>query len=172
MVGILFLTVILILSFSCTEVVYVSKPPPPKHHVHRDHGPPGRHVASHRLVENGKRFLRRGRCDKAIHMFEKALRIDPGNFSALYWIGVAEGMCGHYGRSYDRLLIALRHAPSPLWRARVYATLGVVLIHMGRRGEAHHYFERAVALDPGNEVVFMARSRGRVSINVVLRWMD
>lgn len=68
-------------------------------------------------------------------------------------LGVAEGMCGYYSRSYDRLMIALRYSPNEGWKARVYATIGINLLYMGREDEAISYFERAKSIDPRNEIV-------------------
>jgi Flp pilus assembly protein TadD len=57
----------------------------------------GRHkVASVNHLENGKKQLEKGHCKQAIEQFDKALEKDPTNFQALYWKGVALGMCGDY----------------------------------------------------------------------------
>mgnify|MGYP000014692421 FL=1 len=137
-----------VLALSCAEkgtVAIGNVPPSPK--------APGLTIASEKAVENGKKHLRKGHCDKAIHEFEKALNKNPNNFEALYWLGVAEGMCGYYSRSYDRLMIALRYSPNEGWKARVYATIGINLLYMGREDEAISYFERAKSIDPRNEIV-------------------
>ena len=121
----LLLLSVLIFTFSCTTTVVVGESP-------RSEGkPPGLIIASEKAVENGKKHLRKGKCDKAIHEFNKALAKNPNNFEALYWLGVAEGMCGYYSRSYDRLMLALRYSPNKGWEARVNATIGLVLLLFG-----------------------------------------
>jgi hypothetical protein len=53
--------------FSCSATVAVGESP-------RSEGrPPGLIIASDKAVENGKKHLRKGKCDKAIHEFNKAL---------------------------------------------------------------------------------------------------
>ncbi len=76
-------------AFGCAEktTVVVADAPPPSR-------PPGLIVASDKALENGKKHLRKGNCRKAIKEFERALKKNPNNFEALYWLGVAEGMCG------------------------------------------------------------------------------
>ena len=153
--------------------------------------PPGLIVASEKAVENGKKHLRKGNCRKAIQEFEKALDKNPNNFEALYWLGVAEGMCGYYSRSYDRLIVALRYSPEGGWKARVYATIGITLLYMGRENEAISYFERAKRIDPRNEIVIVyydeddvgvgkgpkkpkikKKPKDREGFEIILKWLD
>ncbi|MFN7064968.1 MAG: tetratricopeptide repeat protein [Aquificaceae bacterium] len=150
---------------------------------------PGLVVASDKAVENGKKHLRSGNCSKAIHEFEKALDKNPSNFEALYWLGVAEGMCGYYSRSYDRLIIAIKYSPDNVWRAKVYATIGLTLLYMDREEEAISYFERARRIDPRNEIVIVYYDEGEMGkgpkkpkikkrpkekegFEITLRWLD
>lgn len=172
----------LIFLLSCAEkttVVVGDTAPPSK--------APGLVIASDKAVENGKKHLRRGNCRKAIHEFEKALNKNPSNFEALYWLGVAEGMCGYYSRSYDRLVVAVRYSPDNLWQARVYATIGLTLLYMNRESEAISYFERAKRIDPRNEILVVyydegkpgkgpkkikRRPKDREGFEITLRWLD
>lgn len=169
---------------SCAEkttVVVGDTAPPPR--------APGLAIASEKAVENGKKHLRKGNCRKAIHEFEKALDKNPSNFEALYWLGVAEGMCRYYSRSYDRLMIALRYSPNEGWKARVYATIGLTLLYMGRESEAVSYFERAKSIDPRNDIVLAyyeeegvgkgpkkpkikKKPKDREGFEITLRWLD
>lgn len=172
-------------ALSCAEkatVAVSNTPPPPK--------APGLSIASEKAVENGKKHLRKGHCNKAIHEFEKALNKNPNNFEALYWLGVAEGMCGYYSRSYDRLMIALKYSPDGVWKARVYATIGINLLYMGREDEAISYFEKAKSLDPKNDIVvayyeedygkgkgykkhkLKKKPKDKEGFELTLRWLD
>jgi tetratricopeptide (TPR) repeat protein len=168
--------------FSCSTTVAVGESP-------RSEGrPPGLIIASDKAVENGKKHLRKGKCDKAIHEFNKALAKNPNNFEALYWLGVAEGMCGYYSRAYDRLMLALRYSPNNGWEARVNATIGLVLLLSDRDEEAQIYFGRARMIDPRNELVIRyyeweremkgkgkgkkKKFRREEGFEVVLRWLD
>ncbi len=166
-----------------TTVVVEDTPPPAR--------PPGLVVASEKALENGKKHLRRGNCGKAIHEFEKALTKNPNNFEALYWLGVAEGMCGYYHRAYDRFVLALKYSPDKGWQARVYATIGLTLLYMGRDDDAVVYFERARAIDPRNDIVIAyydweehergkgpkkhkikKKPRDKEGFELTLRWLD
>lgn len=181
-VKILLLASLFVLSCAEKTTIIVGDTPP---------RPPGLVIASEKAVENGKKHLRMGRCKQAIHEFNKALDKNPSNFEALYWLGVAEGMCGYYSRSYDRLIIALRYSPEGVWRARVYATIGISLLYMGREDEAASYFERAKRIDPRNEILIVyydeedfnkdkgpkkakikKKPKDREGFEITLKWLD
>jgi len=148
--------------------------------------PPGLIIASEKAVENGKKHLRKGNCGKAIQEFNKALAKNPNNFEALYWLGVAEGMCGYYSDAYNRLTIALRYAPDGTWEARVNASIGLILIFMEKDEEAKTYFYRAKRIDPRNELVIKyseietrgkgKKGRGKIKkeegFGLILKWLD
>ncbi len=153
--------------------------------------PPGLVIASDKALENGKKHLRKGNCRKAIQEFEKALDKNPNNFEALYWLGVAEGMCGYYSRAYDRLTLALRYSPDRAWQAKVNATIGLTLLYMNREDDAVVYFERARLIDPRNDIVIAyydwdepgkgkgpkkhkikKKPKDREGFELTLRWLD
>jgi tetratricopeptide (TPR) repeat protein len=178
----LFLFLVALFIFSCSTTVAVGESP-------RSEGrPPGLIIASDKAVDNGKKHLRKGHCDKAMHEFNKALAKNPNNFEALYWLGVAEGMCGYYSRSYDRLMLALKYSPNKGWEARVNATIGLVLLLSDRDEDAQIYFGRARMINPRNELVIKysewepeikgkgkgkkKKFRGEEGFEVVLRWLD
>jgi tetratricopeptide (TPR) repeat protein len=178
----LFLFSVVLFIFSCSTTVAVGESP-------RSEGrPPGLIIASDKAVENGKKHLRKGKCDKAIHEFNKALAKNPNNFEALYWLGVAEGMCGYYSTAYDRLMLALRYSPNKGWEARVSATIGLILLLSDRDGDAQTYFGRARMIDPRNELVIRyyeweremkgkgkgkkEKFRREEGFEVVLKWLD
>jgi tetratricopeptide (TPR) repeat protein len=181
-----FVLPLFLFAFACAEKsTLVVKDSPPLER------PPGLIVASEKAEENGKKHLRKGHCKQAIHEFNKALEKNPNNFSALYWLGVAEGMCGYYDRAYDRFVLALKYSPDRNWQARVYATIGITLLYMNREEEAVAYFERARAIDPRNELVvsyydveehgrgkghkkhkFKKKPKDREGFEITLRWLD
>ncbi|ADO44763.1 TPR repeat-containing protein [Hydrogenobacter thermophilus TK-6] len=166
-------------ALSCAEKTVVVKEEPKSR-------APGMAVASGKAVENGKKQLSKGHCKQAIHEFYKALEKDPQNFEALYWLGVAEGVCGYYPQAYDRLTFVVRYAPDDIWRARVYATMGITLLYMGKEDDAVAYFEKARAIDPRNELVvayyendhkknkkhkIKKRPKDREGYEITFRWM-
>ncbi|MCS7262812.1 MAG: tetratricopeptide repeat protein [Aquificaceae bacterium] len=178
---------LMFLAFSCSEKTTVVVGGPSS----RAQATPGLVVASDKAVDKGKKHLRKGNCDKAIKEFSKALDKDPGNFEALYWLGVAEGMCGYYSRAYDRFLLAFKYSPDKGWQARVYATIGLTLLYMGKDDEAITYFERARIIDPKNEVVIAfydweepdkgkghkkpkikKKPKDREGFEITLKWLD
>ncbi|WP_448584252.1 tetratricopeptide repeat protein [Thermocrinis sp.] len=174
-----FITILLILTLSCAEKVEIRT-------ESQNHRPPGLIVASEKAVENGKKHLRKGHCGKAIHEFNKALAKNPNNFEALYWLGVAEGMCGYYPEAYNRLTIALKYVPDRTWEARVSASIGLILVFMEKEEEARIYFDRAKRIDPMNELVIQysegerigkgkkgrAKIKKEESFGVILKWLD
>ncbi len=146
-------------------------------------------VASEKALENGKKHLRKGHCKQAIREFNKAIEKDPRNFEAFYWLGVAEGMCGYYPQSYDRLMVAIKYAPNDPWRARVYATVGITLLYMEKDDDAVVYFEKARSIDPKNELVvayydyeekgkgnkkhkLKKKPKGEEGFELTLKWLD
>jgi len=169
----------LLFGVSCVERTVVIREEAPAR-------PPGLSVASQKAVDNGKKHLRKGNCGKAIREFNKALEKDPTNFEAIYWLGVAQGMCGYYSQAYDRLSIAIKYSPNDLWKARVYATIGLILIYMGKDDDAVIYLERARIIDPRNEIVISyyeyedkkgkkgkikKKPKGEEGFQIVLRWL-
>jgi YHS domain-containing protein len=175
------LLLLLFFSFSCAEhtTVVIGDRAQPE--------PPGLVVASEKAVENGKKHLRKGNCGKAIKEFNKALDKNPSNFEALYWLGVAEGMCGYYRKAYDRFILSLKYVPGEGWKAKVYATIGITLLYMDREDEAIVYFERARLIDSKNEILIAyyegdgkGHKKGRIKkkpkdregFEITLRWMD
>jgi len=174
-----FILVFSFLAFSCAQKIEIKTEP-------QTNRPPGLIVASEKAVENGKKHLRKGNCGKAIQEFNKALAKNPNNFEALYWLGVAEGMCGYYSDAYNRLTIALRYTPDRTWEARVNASIGLILIFMEKDEEAKIYFDRAKRIDPRNELVIKyseietrgkgKKGRGKIkkeeSFGLILKWLD
>lgn len=157
--------------FSCTSTAVVVSDEP----TQPTGRPPGLIVASDKNLENGKKQLRKGHCKQAIHEFEKSLRKNPENFEALYWLGVAQGMCGYYSDANDRFFAAVRYSPNRTWTSRVYATIGLTLILSGRYAEGRYYVEKAKAIDPNNPlVVYIEENRYRVrgGYEITLRWLD
>ncbi len=144
--------------------VSFSKPP---------HHPPGLSIASDKAVENGKKQLRKRHCKQAIHEFEKAVRKDPRNFEAQYWLAVAESMCGYDTQAIERLRITIDLAPSNVWSSRVYASIGVILYSLGRMEESKIYLEKARKIYPENEFAIEWKQRDKDSaFSIMLRWLD
>lgn len=151
--------------------------------------PSGTAVASDRALENGKKHLKNGKCKQAIHEFSKAIDRNPRNFEALYWMGVAEGMCGEYSKAYERFSVAVRFSPNEEWKARVYATMGMTMLYLGKEQESIVFFDQARAIDSRNEVVITfyeveeqgkrgkkpkikKKPKGSDDFSIVLRWLD
>jgi len=135
MVGWLFLT---------TACVTAPQAPPPQPEVH---------------IRNGIKLLKRGNCRAAQEQFEKALRIDPDNFHAYFGLGASALVCRKPDKARGTLQIALRLAPSPLWKDRTEILLAVASGEdRPRRSHKHKH-----AAD---------RKHDGVSVELILRWLE
>jgi tetratricopeptide (TPR) repeat protein len=115
------LYIILLFLFSCSTAVI--------------NQPPGHKVASVNHLENGKRQLEKGHCKQAIEQFDKALEKDPTNFQALYWKGVALGMCGDYSSAIKILEVSIKYKPSNIWDERINIAISICNERLSLKGK-------------------------------------
>ena len=92
-------------------------------------------------LNQGKKSLKSGDCNKAIKLLREALKSQNKKFQTLFWLGVSEAMCGDYPSAYKHIQKALGYAPSQKWTARLYATTGFIFLLIDKRKEAEVYFK-------------------------------
>jgi tetratricopeptide (TPR) repeat protein len=86
--------------------------------------------------------------------YEAALRLEPDNWEALYWMGRC--LCGSptgEGLPYFNKASALNPGNSEIW-----TWLSVALMNCGRTQEAKKALARALELDPGNAEAHFQKS--------------
>ena len=100
----------------------------------------------HRLAGQAAQQL--NRMDEAARHYAEAIRIDPGDTTAIDRLAMLR-----FGeQQYDAALTLYRNlvelTPDS---AQTYSNLGAALYYLGRKEEALHHFERAVEIDPNLE---------------------
>jgi len=96
-------------------------------------------------VKAGLREAERGRMDRAIRRFERALEINPGNTQALYNLGVAWMAKGEAQAALRAFAAALEMDPAYV---DVRNNAGVVLVGLGMLDEAAEQFEEIIRRRP------------------------
>jgi serine/threonine protein kinase/tetratricopeptide (TPR) repeat protein len=118
--------------------------------------------------------------DRAVLLFERAVRLDPRYASAHQELGVAYATkADYYGmdelreRAVGSLRRALELQPDSV---RAWRELGTTLIWMGREREGFEALERALAIDPSDAGAIggMARALfvGRAQFEEAARWYE
>lgn len=118
--------------------------------------------------------------DRAVLLFERAVRLDPQYASAHQDLGVAYAMKADYyamNELRERAVTSLRRAlelqPDAV---RAWRELGSALIAMGREREGFEAIERALAIDPtdAGAISGMARALfiGRAEFEEAARWYE
>ena len=105
---------------------------------------PGAAMADQNL---GGLYLRAGRTERALPLFERAVALQPDNDEARNELGVALLQAGRAPEAEAQFHAALAAAPD---NAETHLNLGVVLLQLGRPAESTAEFERALALSPRN----------------------
>jgi tetratricopeptide (TPR) repeat protein len=83
--------------------------------------------------------------------FEEELRLDPTNANAAYELGEIHRQSGEMEKAADLFARALEHYPE-FDEAQI--GLGRVLVRLGKPEQALPHFQKAVSLNPGNEVAY------------------
>lgn len=109
-------------------------------------------ATSIRLADEGRRLLERGEFPAALDRLESAVRIDPANPHAYYWLARL-----HYANGRSDLAIAFADKAAALfgrgdraWLSQAYTFKASVCEELGRFAEARQAYDRAVAAEPGN----------------------
>lgn len=100
--------------------------------------PPGQAIASEKNFENGVKQYERGHIKQAIHQFQKAIKKDPTNFKAYFYLGlcykhegVIERAIEHFQKSIDL------NQNDTAWVAKVKAEMEILPPGKGQGKKKH-----------------------------------
>jgi len=120
-----------------------------------------------RLTEEGKRLLESGQYVKALARLEKTLAIDSTNPYVYYYLAKAHYHVGHHQESFNFLEVAESVlSGQPYWLAEVYSLKGENFRALGFLNLAVSNFNKALQLNPGNQVASNGLTRLRREIKV------
>jgi tetratricopeptide (TPR) repeat protein len=110
-------------------------------------------------------YLDRGMQEEALINFQKALKIrpdssrkaiwwDPEYLPSYYRLGFLYALTGNWKEAVENLQVGLRIVPNLFpENADLYFRLGLSLINLGRNLEAIGALEKAVSIEPGNNIL-------------------
>ncbi|MBI5741580.1 MAG: tetratricopeptide repeat protein [Nitrospirae bacterium] len=99
----------------------------------------------------GIAYYEKGRYDKAIDMYERAVSLSPGNYFAYSNLATAYAVTGRLDRAIDNFRKAIALDPG---NGVVYSNLGHALRKLGRFAEAAEVYLKAVTLNPYDGAAF------------------
>src|SRR5215212_2104601 len=106
------------------------------------------------LLEHALRQHRQGAIAKAVDLYTEALRIDPDNAAACYYLATAAYRQNDFQKAADWALQAIASAPRD---ARVHRLLGLVWQRLGRLADALASLDQAIACAPSMAEAWGAR---------------
>ena len=106
------------------------------------------------LLENALRLHRQGAISEAVHLYTEALRIDPGNADACYYLATASYRQNDFQTAADWARQVIASAPLD---ARAHRLLGMTWLRLGRLPEALAILDEAIALAPSMAEALGAR---------------
>jgi Flp pilus assembly protein TadD len=122
---------------------------------------PPQQAASLRLSDEGRRLLAAGDVAGALDRLETAIRIDPANGHAYYWLAQV-----HYRRErFDQAVAFAEKAGLLLsrtdqaWASQAYVFKGTVYEQLGRYGDARAAYRQALDMEGGNVAARAGLSR-------------
>jgi tetratricopeptide (TPR) repeat protein len=101
------------------------------------------------FYDKGLVFVFAGDCEKALLYFERAVKKDPRNAGAYFYIGLCSSKLGRYTEAIDAYKLAIRIQPDA---DEAYCNLGATYGKLGRYTEAIDAFKQAVRFKPDDEV--------------------
>jgi tetratricopeptide (TPR) repeat protein len=100
---------------------------------------------SQQLLQQGLFHHRQGQIPLAMERYVEALKIDPQNAEALYYVGVVACQEGQFKQGAE---LAKKAIDAGLNTAKVHNLLGQALGRLGEPLDAIKSFDRAIAIDP------------------------
>ena len=109
-------------------------------------------AASLRLTDEGRRLLQDGNTAAALDRIEKAVKIDPSDPHAYYWLAQVHFQSGRLDQAlaFCDKSIALFGPQEPMWLAQAYTFRASILERAGRFRDARESYQRAVQVEPGD----------------------
>jgi Flp pilus assembly protein TadD len=113
--------------------------------------PPER-AASIRLTDSGRKLLESGDAQGALDRIESAVKLDPTNPHAYYWLAQVHWQNGRLDQtlSYSEKAIVLFAPSERQAQSEAYTLRGRVLEQVGRFPDARQAYRRALSVQPGN----------------------
>jgi len=102
-------------------------------------------------IQTARRLHQSGRRTEAQALCQQILSADPGNFDALFILGVISNETGNNGRAMELLRQAVQANPSNPF---VHNSLALVLDTEGQADEAATFFRKAISLKPDFVVAY------------------
>jgi tetratricopeptide (TPR) repeat protein len=113
------------------------------------------------LCQEGLALHNMGRLAEARQRYERALRLDPTNFNALYLLGAVFFQTGQPEMAVPLVTRAIAVAPNV---PGPHGVLGAALQALGRHAEALAVFDQAIALQPGDAMAFYSRANALTAL--------
>ena len=135
------------LSCSSRHVVVVNKPSPPVRAKNY-----GQKVASGNHVKNGKKFFYKGKFQKALQEFNKAVDKDPSNWEAFYYRGLTYQKMRNFNKSIVSFEMAIElNKGDKHWVSEIRVLMGQSYESLGRFEKAKTEYQFALSIEPGNK---------------------
>lgn len=129
-----------------------SAPEPESMLTHISASTPPNAAASYRLIEEGRRLMKRGDDAQALQRFERSVAVDPMNAYGYYFLAQAHAQ----SRKYDQAIAfagraaALSARTDRVCEARALTLQGTVYEGVGRFADARAAYTKALRSDPRN----------------------
>jgi tetratricopeptide (TPR) repeat protein len=95
-----------------------------------------------------------GYWNEAVQSYRKAIWWDPEYLPSYYRLGFLYALTGNWKEAVENLQVGLRIVPNLFpENADLYFRLGLSLINLGRNLEAIGALEKAVSIEPGNNIL-------------------
>ena len=127
--------------------------------------PPGQLRASAEFLENGKREWRVGNEKKALKKFRKAIKKNPYNFEAHYWLGIISRDRQEWKEANNHFAQSVQFCPAGRWEARIRVDWGYQFEMRGQKGMAAKQYDLALLADPDFREAQGARKRVLPPVN-------
>lgn len=109
-------------------------------------------IAALHRVDSARVLIEEGRYRRAISELEKTLTLDATNPRVYFYLARAHYELSHFRESLDFLEVTESFMDGrSVSRTEVLVLQGDNLRSLGRPAEARQHYERALAIDPGNE---------------------
>jgi len=118
-------------------------------------------AASLRLTDRGRQCLAEDDTRGALDVLEKAVKLDPNNGRAYYWLAQVHFREGRYDQAAafaDKASLLLANS-DPASASQAYAFKAMVFEQVGRYGDARKAYQQAIAFNSSNVAAQAGLSR-------------
>lgn len=115
------------------------------------------------IVTSGIEFLQQGEMDKALSEFDRALKLNPKNYSAYFYRGLVKFLKYDHQGSLDDYTKAIELAPKAKNIERAYSNRGNTYFFLKKFDNALMDYDKAIALNPAFVDPYVGR--GNILLN-------